>query len=84
MSLRAMLRRTTTVRVAHRTDAAERSLDNFEAQVCLPDFFRAKREDQREHRAVEGVPLRRDESFPRVQPSHRLRPPQQVHDFTAD
>lgn len=35
--------------------------------------FRAKREEQREHRAVEGVPLWRDASCLRVQPSLHLR-----------
>lgn len=34
---------------------------------------RTRREDQREHRAVEGVSLRRDASSPRVQPSLHLR-----------
>lgn len=38
------------------------------------NLHRARREDQREHRAVEGVSLRRDVSSPGVQPSHHLRP----------
>lgn len=35
--------------------------------------FRTRREDQREHRTVERVPLRWDVSSPRVQPTLRLR-----------
>lgn len=68
-SSRATPRRSTTV--GQRRQVPAEVLQTTGSPKCF--CFRARREDEREHRTVEGVPLRWDVSSPRVQPPLHLR-----------
>lgn len=68
-SLRATPRRSRTVGQRRQISAEVLQTASSPKRFC----FRARREDQREHRTVEGVPLRWDVSSPRVQPPPHLR-----------
>lgn len=55
-------------------DAAASRAESSGVLTCPPDVLRGKREEQREYGTVEGVPLRRHASTPRVKPSLQLTP----------